>query len=240
MVMQGGYTPQECKPKVTKAELLAGIQSICNSLERLDEKLVAINHSWEAAKSDRRTAYEATYSASEAVEEGQTKLKELAEQEMVAKEQLASKKRELYFLQQLHDQMRENEELRAVIKNKEKEITSLQTSLRETSSRFKCVQEEVMRLRRQLQHAGRDLQDKCRRLQEIEREKAELQAEVTRGRMEVNFTLIKNSAPLSSKEATQGIEVWFMTLSHYIFTINCIFSVRPVPARPGSGTTCKH
>ncbi len=51
------------------------------------------------------------------------------------KERLRSKERELHYLQQLQHQRRKNDELKAVVENKQKEIEQLQIALLETKDK---------------------------------------------------------------------------------------------------------
>ncbi len=170
----------------------------------------------EAAKKDEKTAKENTLSIKGAMEDERMSLKSLAEQELVVKEQLRSKERELHFLQQLQRQARENKELNSIIENKEKEIRRLREDLQQREGKLTSAREDVYRLRSQLRQARRELEASCSRVRELEGERAELQAEVNRERREVDHRLMEAAAAIPTQEPAQEIEV---SIAHTVNTV---------------------
>ncbi len=207
---------QDTEPTI--AQLLAVTKRSYEKLEEMEDKITAINASLGVAKSHQQAAYENTLVATEAIEKGQMKLKSLEEQEMVIKEQLWPKERELHYLQQLQRQwlMRNNQDLKAVIENLEEEIEQLQANLLETRAKLESAREEIMKLRGQLRQARRELWASHSREQELERERAELQAEMNRERREVEHTLIQKAAALPTQEPVhEMMEVWLMHFTQH-------------------------
>ncbi len=217
----------------TNAQLLGGIQRVCDKLDEQDKRMAAINASLNAARIDRQTTQENTLRTAEAVEDGQMKLESLADQEMAIKEQLRSKGRELHYLQQLQRQLRKNEELKAVVASKQKEIEQLQISLSETKDKLERGLEEVLTLRGQVSQARRELWASHSRVQELERERAELQAEMNSERREVEHTLIQKAAALPTQESAYDMmEVWLMH-----FTQHCSLADYIPPSVSSTSTT---
>ncbi len=216
----------------TNAQLLGEIRRVCEKLDEQDKRMSAINASLKAARIDRQTTQENTLRTAEAVEDGQMKLESLAEQEMAIKEQLRSKRRELHYLQQLQRQMRKNEELKAFVESKQKEIEQLQMSLSETKDKLERGREEVLPLKGQLWQARRELEASHSRVQELERERAELQAEMNKERREVEDTLIQKAAALSTPEPAHEMEVWLMH-----FTQHCSLADYIPPSVSSTSTT---
>ncbi len=112
--------------------------------------------------------------------------------------------------------MRENVELKVITEAKKKEIDDLRRSLREHEGELESASEDARSLRRQLQHAWRELDDSCSRMRDLERDRAELQAEVNWERMEVDRRLVEAAATIPTQEPAQEIEVY---LAHTVNTV---------------------
>ncbi len=218
----------------TNTQLLAEIQRLHGKFDEQDKKMTAINAALEIERSERQTALENTLKSLRSVEDGQRELKSLKDLEVVIKEQLESKKRELHYLQQLLQfRTRENEELNTLIKSKQGEIEQLQSNLLKTEGKLENVQETVKLLRDQLSQARRELEASHGRVQELERERAELQAEMNRERREVEHTLMQKAAALPTPEpAHEMMEVWLM-----YFTQHCSLADYTPPSVSITSTT---
>ncbi len=208
-------------------------QKSYEKLKEMDDKIIANNAFLVVAKSNQQAAYENALTAAEAVEEGQMNINSLEEREMVIIEQLRSKGKELHYLQQLKRQMRKNVELKAVVESKQGEIEQLQSNLLKTEGQLESAQEEVKKLRGQLWQARRELEASHSRVQELERERAELQAEMNRERREVEHTLTQKAAALPTQEpAHEMMEVWLMH-----FTQHCSLADHILPSVSSTSTT---
>ncbi len=221
---------QDTEP--TSAPLLAVTEKSYEKLEGMDDKIIANNAFLVEAKSNQQAAYEDTLTAVKGVEEGQMNTKSLAEQEMVIKEQLKSKERELYYHQQLQRQVRENAELKVVVESKQKEIEQLQSNLLKTKGELESAQEELKKSRGQLWQASMELEANHSRVQELERERAELQAEMNKERREVEHTLTQKAAALPTPEPAHEMEVWLMH-----FTQHCSLADYIPPSVSSTSTT---
>ncbi len=112
--------------------------------------------------------------------------------------------------------MRENVELKVITEAKKKEIDDLRRRLGEHESELESASEDARSLRRQLQHARRELEDSCSRVRDFERDRAELQAEVNRERMEVDCRLMEAAATIPTQEPAQEIEAY---IAHTVRTV---------------------
>ncbi len=217
--------------------MLAEIQRLYGKLDKKDKEVASINASLEKERSERQTAYEITLKSLRAMEDAQKELKSLKQQEIVIKQQLKSRKQELHYLQQvLQFQRRDNEGLKNVIKNKQEEFDQLQSILLKTVGKLESAPAEVKNLRGQVWQVGMELEASYIRVQELEVERAERQAEMSRERREVEHTLIQKAAALPTHESPCEIEVWLIHFTqHCSLADHTLLPLCPVPARPGNG-----
>lgn len=136
-----------------------------------------------------------------------TKVKVLLEKKNEIERQLQLRQRELRFLEQLHEQLRdrvegegeEGKELREVLISKDEEVRRLQEQLSEVEKEVGCAKEEACSLREELQRITVELAKKSTRVQELERVRDNLEDSVNWQRKLVEMLLIQSTAAASSK-----------------------------------------
>ena len=103
------------------------------------------------------------------------RVKVLLERRKEVERQLQFRQRELRFLQQLQGQqrereeeVREREELKAVLMCKDAEVRQLQDQLREVQGELVCAREEAHSLREELQRVTVELAEKSAEVRQLE------------------------------------------------------------------------
>ena len=141
------------------------------------------------------------------------KVKVLVEKKNEVGRKLQLRQRELRFLEQLDELLRdrvegegeEGIELRDVLISKDEEVRWLQEQLREAEKEVRCAKEEVHSLREELHRVTMEFVKQSARVQELEREKEKLEVSVNWQRKLVEMLLIQSTAAASSKGSVATI-----------------------------------
>ncbi len=125
------------------------------------------------------------------------------------------KKRELYFLQlQLKEHQKGNEELKAIIQNKEKEIRQLHDSVSKLDTEILSAKEEIRGLREKLQIATRELEVTFSRVRDLERERSRLESTLDWERRSMEL-LMQSAASASMKTCSAEAQVTYIRIPVY-------------------------
>ncbi len=112
-----------------------------------------------------------------------SKVSELKERRRKSSKELERKRRELHFLQsQLKVERKEKEELRAIVRNKEEEITQLNQHILKADDEIQALRNTHAEAIRELDVKTRELEVKSARVQELERSRVNLEESIKQER----------------------------------------------------------
>ena len=190
-----------------QSQLLDRVQQLHYMVEADEQQLSEITHLLDQSTKLRVVSSNHRIHTRHQAATAFARVKVLLEKKNEVGRKLQLRQKELRFLEQLHELLRdrvegegeEGIELREVLISKDEEVRCLQEQLREAEKEVRCAKEEVHSLREELHRVTMEFVKQSARVQELEREKDKLEDSVNWQRKLVEMLLIQSTAVASSK-----------------------------------------